>query len=259
MNSASPLSRSLAPLAGIFWSLFFVTSALVAIVWISGFGVAMQDAASFRRTFANPELRESLILLSRAIDPAWIALGAIAVYLGIVRSEGLALARTWAITIMLTGFVITMISVKTSWPLGPVVYPENLGWRIGAVPFGIPLLWFVIVGGSRETFMRLSPRASHFAVSLGTACLSLLTIANLDPIAWKYRAWWLWYPKPFEGPNHAPIQSYVTWLVASFALAWFMRSTRVAPANEKRLSAPMIVWAILNVVVFSTHLALRIR
>jgi uncharacterized membrane protein len=259
MNPPSSLSRSLAPLAGIFWALYLVTSVLVAIVWISGFGEWMLTEPSFIRAIPNSELRSGLVLFSRGIDSAWVALGAVAIYLGLARSEGLSLARRWAVAIMITVFAVTMISVKTRWPLGPIHYRENLGWKIGAVPFGIPLLWLIIVAGSREVALRLNTRAGHSATAITTAILALLTITNLDPVAWKYRAWWLWYPRPFEGPNHAPFQSYATWFVAALVLAWFMRSLRVVPDGAKRPWAPVIVWSVLNSVVLLTHVALRIR
>jgi uncharacterized membrane protein len=257
MNPPSALSRTLAPLAGISWALFVVTSVLVAIVWASGFGEAMLAEPSFKRAVPNPELRTSLVLLSRALDPAWIALGAIAIYLALARSEGLALARRWTLMILITAFLVMTISAKTRWPLGPIYYPENLGWKIGVVPFGVPLLWLIIIAGSREVMLRLTARGGHFAVALGAALLSLLTITNLDPVAWKYRAWWLWYPKPFEGPNHAPLQSYATWFVAALVLAWFMRTVRVEPPGGKRPWSPVIVWAVLNTVALLTHAALQ--
>ena len=214
---------------------------------------------SFKRGVPNPELRTSLVLLSRAIDPAWVTLAAVAIYLGLARSEGLACARRWALMIMLTGFALALISLKTQWPLGPVHYPENLGWKIAAIPFGLPLLWFVIVAGSRETALRLSAHGSHLAITFIAAVLAVISIANLDPVAWKYRAWWLWYPKPFEGPNHAPPQNYATWFLVSLALAWLMRPSRVRPGGEKRPWAPVIVWSVLNVIALMTHLALRVR
>jgi hypothetical protein len=200
-----------------------------------------------------------LVLISRAIDPTWIVLGAIAIYLGIARSEGLAMARRWAVAIILTGFALSALSARFQWPLGPVYFPENLGWTIGPVPFAIPLLWIIIVAGARETALQMLARAGQATVAVTTGLLSLLSVANLDPIAWKYRAWWLWYPKPFEGPNHAPWQSYLTWLLAPIALAWFMRSNCVVPNGGKRPWSPVIVWAVVNVTVVLTHIALRVR
>jgi uncharacterized membrane protein len=259
MNQPSTLSRTLAPLAGVSWALFIVTSVLVAIVWVTGFGEGMLEEGSFKLAIPIPELRSSLVLCSRAIDSVWITLGAVAVYLGLARSEGLAIARRWAIIIMGTGFFFTALSVKTQWPLGPVHYPENLGWTIGPVPFGIPLLWIIVIAGSRELALRIVPRAKHSVIACLTGCFAALTMLNLDPIAWKYRAWWLWYPRPFEGSDHAPLQNYVTWLAAALILGWFMRSMRVVPDGAKRPWAPVIVWAILNGVVLLTQVALRVR
>ena len=259
MNKSSALSRSLGPLAGLSWALFIVTSALVAGVWITGFGEGLLEENSFKRAVPNPELRSSLVLFSRAIDPAWIVLGAVAIYLGTARSEGLAMARRWAVVIMVIGFGLSALSVRFQWPLGPVYFPENLGWTIGPIPFGIPLLWLVIIAGAREAALLILPRAGHAMIAFTTGLLTLLTVANLDPVAWKYRAWWLWYPKPFEGPNHAPWQSYLTWLLASVTLAWIMRSNRVLPQGGKRPWSPVIVWTVLNLTALLTHIALRVR
>jgi uncharacterized membrane protein len=259
MNQPSTLSRALAPLAGFSWALFIVTSVLVAIVWVTGFGEGMLEEGSFKRAIPNPELRSSLVLFSHAIDPVWITLGAVAIYLSLARSEGLATARRWAVVIMTAGFIVTLLSVRTQWPLGPVHYPENLGWTIGPVPFGIPLLWFVVIAGSRELALRIFPRAKHSTIAGLMGCFSGLTMLNLDPIAWKYRAWWLWYPRPFEGSNRAPLQNYGTWIVAALILGWFMRSMRVVPDGAQRPWAPVIVWATLNGVVLLTQIALRVR
>ena len=259
MKTASTFSRTLAPLAGVSWALFIVTSVLVAIAWVTGFGEAMLEEGSFKRAIPNPELRSSLVVFSRAIDPAWITLGAIAIYLGLARSEGLSIARRWAIFIMGTGFIVAIFSVRTRWPLGPVYYPENLGWKIGPVPFGLPLLWFVVIAGSREAALRIFPRAKHSTIACLTGILTGLTALNLDPIAWKYRAWWLWYPRPFEGSDNAPIENFVTWTVAALIIGWVMRSMRIVPDDAKRPWAPMIVWATLNGVVLLTHVALRVR
>jgi hypothetical protein len=107
MNPPSTLSRTLAPLAGILWALFIAASVLVAIVWTSGFGSWAAEDPSFKRLLPNKELRESLVLLSRAIDPTWIALGAAVIYLGIARSEGLAFARLSAKLTFVPGFLVS--------------------------------------------------------------------------------------------------------------------------------------------------------
>jgi len=260
MNSPSPLSRALAPLAGVIWALYLATSVILVAVWITGFGEGHANDPAFKRTFPGEELRSGMILLSRAIDPVWVALGAAVVYLRTAQQEGLDFARRAALITLLPSFLIAMASAgRYHLPLGPIFFPENLGWKIGLVPFGFPLLWFVIIVGSREAALRLLERSSHLKVSLLTGVLSLLTIAILDPIAWRYRAWWLWYPRPFEGPSHAPLQSYLTWAIVAFLAGFLMRSTRIGPSGAPRSWAPVIVWSLLNLSALATMVALRVR
>jgi hypothetical protein len=89
--------------------------------------------------------------------------------------------------------------------------------------------------------------------------LTLGSIVNLDPLAWKYRAWWLWYPTSGTGVNHSPWQSFITWASAGVALAWLMRSPHVVPKMPIRPWAPVIIWAILNGICLLTHAALLLR
>src|SRR5204863_7985824 len=117
----------------------------------------------------------------------------------------------------------------THWPLGPVLYSVHFGIKIGPVPVAVALLWFVIVVSAREVALRALPRAGHTRVAFAAAMLSTLTDANLEPLAWRWRAWWLWYPANFAAPAGPPAQNSATWLVASFALAYAMRPAGVVP------------------------------
>jgi uncharacterized membrane protein len=234
-------------------------SVLTAIVWVTGFGEGTFTNNAIKGSVPSSELRSALALFARALDPVWIALGAVFVYLAVVRAEGLNVGRRWCGLAVIAGFVISSASALTGWPLGPVSFPQNLGWTIGPVPFALPLLWLVLVIGSRELALRLLPRTGHGMVSIVTGALTLGTIVNLDPLAWKYRGWWLWYPTPGTGANHAPWQSFITWGCAAVALAWLMRSPHVAPRIKNRPWAPAIVWGVLNSVCLLTHLALRMR
>jgi putative membrane protein len=205
------------------------------------------------------ELRSALALFSRGLDSVWTALGAVLVYLAVVRAEGIDVARRWCGLAIIVGFIVSAASAATGWPLGPVSFPQNLGWKIGPVPFALPLLWLLLIIGSREVALRLLPKAGHASVSLLTGALTLGSILNLDPIAWKYRAWWLWYPLPGTGLNHAPWQCFITWACAGVGLAWLMRSPHVAPRVPVRPMAPVTVWCVLNGICAVTDLALRLR
>jgi uncharacterized membrane protein len=138
-----------------------------------------------------------------------------------------------------------------------VFYPENLGWKIGPVPFAVPLLWLIILIGARETTWRLLPRAGHGLVMVGTGVLVLLSVANIEPVVWKYRAWWIWYLGPDRHAGHTPWQNYVSWFLASVALAWLMRSPHVVPRMARRPVSPIAAILFLNALALLTHARLR--
>ena len=125
--------------------------------------------------------------------------------------------------------------------------------RIGPVPFGLLLMWFAFVVGARSLALRLSPRASHFQISIAAGLLVALTAANLDPLAWRFRAFWLWHPVSDVPPILAFLQNISTWLFASFGFAFVMRETRVASASLGGFPRPAMVIIIFNAVFLLTH------
>src|SRR5258707_331469 len=63
-------------------------------------------------------------------------------------------------------------------------YTDRLGWKLGPVPFGWPLLACAILFGSREAVSRLFPRFSHGQMAVGVGVAATLTDLNLEPLAW---------------------------------------------------------------------------
>ena len=250
----SALRRAFAPLVGVFWTLFAVWSFLVALVWTTGWG-----EVQLAEHVHNPGLRGALIWMFRALDPIWITLGAINVYIPLARTEGLSAARRWSVVVLLCGIVVPLASVLTRWPLGPIYYPLNFGIKLGPVPFALPLLWLVLVVGARDAAQRLLPRVSHFVTVFLAGLFVLATDLNLEPLAWKWRAWWLWYPADRTAPGHPPWQNYATWLVAGIALATMMRSTHVARRPAPLPFEPCAVLIMVNAVCLLTHLVLFLR
>lgn len=231
----------------------------MAVIWLSGFGDSTLADPAFVRWIPNRDLRAALGVVAHGIDAAWLVLGAINLYLALVRTEGIAVARRWSVMVLATGFALPAISAFTDWPLGPVFYPQNLGLKIGPVPFGVPLLWLVMVLGAREASWRFLPRSGHGTLACATGLLVLLTDIILEPLAWKYRAWWLWYPGPGAHPAHAPWTNFLSWLVAGGGLAWAMRTPHVAPRVTRQPISPVAAILFLNGLALSTHLALRWR
>jgi hypothetical protein len=250
VSSASPFLRSLASLG---WPLFLACSVLLAVVWIGGVG-----EGSFAG-IANADLRAALAWSARGIDVLWLALAAAAAYFALVRTEGLAVARRWATLVLGVSFLLAVASVLTRWPLGAVFFPENLGWKLGPVPLGWPLLWLVVVVGAREAVLRWRPRAAHHTVALLAGVLCLATAVNLDPLAWKFRVWWLWHPADLAAPAHPPLRSFAVWLLGGAALAWAMRSPHLVPRVRSRPWPPLLALLLLNAVALLTHLARALR
>jgi uncharacterized membrane protein len=239
--------------------LLVAVSILAALIWVTGFGQAAISEPGFARLIPNRDLRSALAAAARGIDATWIVLASIACYLALVRTDGIAAARRWSGMALFAGLVVPSFSAITSWPLGPVFYPVNLGLKIGPIPYSVPLLWLVIVLGAREFAWRVLPRAGHGTIALASAIIALATDLNLEPIAWKYRAWWLWYPTPGLHASHAPWQNFISWFFISLGLAWLMRPADVAPRVTRRPIAPLFAILFLNALALATHLALRWR
>ena len=247
-RSDSSLARAIAPLVGSLWTLFVVWTVIVAAVWTTGYG-----DAQLGEQVKNAGLRAALALVLHALDAVWITLGAVNVYLTLARAEGLAVARGWAALVIGVAFVIASASALWHWPLGPVHYPGNFGVKLGPVPLAVPLLWLIVILGARESALALLPRASHARIAVATAILCAITDLNLEPLAWTWRAWWLWYPADLAAPSLPPPQNFATWLLVGGALAWTMRPRSVVPHMAKRPFEPIAALALLNAVCLLTH------
>jgi len=245
---ASPL----ASLATLMWPLYLACTALVALVWVSGFGPGMLASSDLQRKLPGAELRTALALFSRALDPAWITLGAANAYFAVVRAEGLSRARRWCALVLAGAFTISALSAATRWPLGPVYFPSNLGIKIGPVPFALPFLWLLIIAGARDTVRRVFPvlRDGASAAIVGACCA--VTHLLLDPIAWKVRAWWLWYPAPLPAANTAPWQSHVAWFAGGCIAALTLRPhAHSFRPTWIRLTAAPVYLVFLGVVILA--------
>ncbi len=246
----SLLARAFEPFASGLWILFVIWTALVAVVWSSGFG-----EAELRERVSNPGLLGALEFFLASLDAAWIALGAANIHLALSAEEGLPTARRWALIVLAGAGIAAALSERSAFPLGPIHYTSRLGMRIGPVPFGLPLLWFALVTGARALALRCAPRTSHARAAFATGMLAALADVSLEPIAWKARAFWIWYPATTPAPAWPPVQNSIAWLAISWAFAFAMRETRVAAASGGSFPRPALVFLIFNAVFLLTHAA----
>ncbi len=245
---SSALAHWLEPFAAGLWILFLLWTGGIAVLWTSGIGEAEITA------LGHPELRAALLWLLPLADPAWVALAAGNVYVAVAAEHGLATARRWACLILGATLGLGAVSAWRDWPLGPIHFTNRLGPRLGPIPFGLPLLWLAVLLGARDVLGRFAPRASHGQIALGTGVLAALTDLNLEPVAWKARAFWLWYPAQLPAPGSPPIQNYATWLIAGALLAFLLREPTVV-RSAARNARPAITFCLVNAVFLATNAA----
>lgn len=248
MASRQPslIARALEPFAAGLWTLFLIWTAIVAVVWLGEIG-----HADLQERITNPGLRNALEFCLRSLDSAWFALGAANVYLGLVEEESLAVARRWASIVIGGAWLISALSEWTTYPLGAIHYTAQLGMRIGPVPFGVLLMWLAFVVGARSLAMRLAPRASHLQVSIAAGALVAITAANLDPLAWRFRAFWLW--RTDFAALWPYLQNIASWFLGSLGFAFAMRETRVGSLPSAGFPRAAIVLIIFNIIFLASH------
>ena len=238
------LARSLEPLINSLWILFLVWTAVVAALWL---GVENTVPG-----IANEGLRAAATIIVKASDTLWLVLAAGNLYLHLAEKEGIARARVVALMIGLTSCAIAACSVWTSYPLGAAFYTTRLGMKLGPVPLGWPLLWFIVVIGGREFAGKLFRRASHQTLALLTGGLALLTAFNMEPIATKLRLYWFWYLPGSHLPSPVLWRNYATWLVLACVLAWFIREQRMVSLRAPSWR-PALVLVIVNGIFILGH------
>lgn len=251
-NTPSTFARHLSPLAGSLWIFFLILSALMAPVWAFDIG-----EAQIRSAIAVPELREALLWLSGIIDVVWMAVAAVVVYSSLVRKAGLSAARRMGALVLGCSWLVGALSVWSGWPLGQIHFTSRFGALFGAVSLGWLLLWCVVIFGARDAALALLPRASHPQTALLAALLAGLTDLNLEPLASKTRAWWLWMertPHPF-----AALQSSLVWCLAGLALAWCFRAPILAKAGSARWPRSVQVFVLFNALLVLAHIGSALR
>jgi len=213
-----------------------------------------------RAWIADPALQAALVQVFNALDGTWITLAAINTYFFLAQAEGIATTRRWFLLILLGTGAAAWIGARTGFPFGPIAFTEKLGMRIGRVlPFSLPLLWFTVLLNARYFALRLFPRISHWQLALATAALALFTDMNLEPVAWKMRAYWIWYPLALSAPAFPPVQNYVSWFVLAFVLAGSLRETSVVVMRRGSSRRPMAIFLLVNTVFLAANTVRLLR
>lgn len=252
----STLGRWLEPFVSGLWFVFLIWTAWMACVWSLPIG----DAA-LARWIGNRDLRAVLEGLIRIGDIAWITLAATSVHLWLAETEGLATARRWALIVGGGTAVLGACSVRSGFPLGAIQYSNQLGMKLGPVPIGLPLLWFTMVVGARQTVLLCWPGAGQVPLALATGGLALITDVNLEPVAAKLRAFWFWRAQSPDLPPYfsPPWANYAAWFLAASVLTFALREERVAVNAGRDFHRPIAVFLLLNAVFLAANLGRLLR
>ena len=249
------LARWLEPLVSGLWIFFLLWTAWIACVWIFAIGDASLDG------IANRDLRAVLVWIIGVGDIAWITLAAASVHLWLAETEGLATARRWALIVGGGVAALGTVSALTGWPLGAIQYSTQLGMKFGPVPVGLPLLWYALIIGARQTVLWWRPSAAPVPLALGTGALALLVDVNIEPIASKLRAFWLWRAAdPAQPPVFTPPWTgCAAWFLTAAVLVFCLREERVTASPRRDALRPVAIFLLLNTVFLAAHLGRWLR
>lgn len=232
------------------WWLFLAWTAVVACVMPFEIGPHTVDAL-----VRSAPLNALLKYVLSVADAVWIVLGASVVYLGVIRDAG-ALARVWSGIILAGSALIGTVGARTDCPFGPLEFTDNMGARLfGVLPFTIPLLWLIVVLAGRYLVLWRFPCANRWQIASATALLALLTDLNLEFVAWKVRAYWIWYPAgtplAFNPPAWPPWQNFAAWFTIAFLLTALLPDVTRPP--RAGVARPILILVALNALFLLVH------
>ena len=122
------------------------------------------------------------------------------------------------------------------------------------LPVAIPLAWLTILLCGRYVTLWLFPAAARWQIALGVAFVAVLTDINLEFIAWKVRAYWIWYPHLRAAPpSWPPVQNYLSWFVLSFGLAWLLPPNYRMRLRAPGVTRPLVVLSVMNGLFLLVH------
>lgn len=185
-------------------------------------------------------------------DVVWVLLLAMAAYLELVATGGLARARLFAgIALVVFGGMV-LLTALTGWPLGPMRFTGPEALRLGGVfPLLPPLALFACLALCRRAMAVAFPDSGVNALAGLAAGIFTLTAANGLIFLCKVRLWWLW--NPWEDGSAAGAAMFG---LGSLAAAAFFLS-RIHPEDTalklSRWSRAAFVLGIVNLLFLAAN------
>lgn len=156
-----------------------------------------------------PWLSHFILLCLKTGDPILILLAFANTHLQAARQWTPAIARRWAVIVLIASFAIESCGALTGLPFGTYHYTDRFGPLLGVVPLTIPLAWHVVVTNALFIARALAPYSSQMVEAIVAALICTLYDFVLEPFATTVKHYWVWT----EGS--IPPLNYVAWFVLS--------------------------------------------
>lgn len=137
-------------------------------------------------------------------------------------------------TVLVSGFIIEWIGVKTGLVFGHYYYGKNLGLLLFDIPLIIGVNWLLLSYSSsilaQRVMLYFSLSASVIHQSLLASFLMVLVDMFIEPVA-SACGFWFWKD------GSIPIQNFVAWFVFSFAFNYLFARLKI---SSKNIIAPFL-------------------
>jgi len=226
------------------WNIVDYLALLAFVIWGAA-GLTFEIQHIMPDTIAHWQLSAPLRQFVGACqhygDEILILLAFINTHLHAARQWTAAIARKWAIIILLCAYAIEAIGTQTSLPFGSYTYTDNFGPKVWVVPLTIPFAWHIVVTNALFIVRAIVPHVSEWgeAALVGVICTTYDFI--LEPFATTTKHYWNW------AGGTIPHLNYVAWFVLSAALVYFFAPT--LSTTYRRDPRPFIV-LLLTVLIF---------
>jgi putative membrane protein len=136
-------------------------------------------------------------------------------------------------SIMITGYLVEVIGVKTGILFGEYQYDRALGFKVLDVPPLIGVNWFLLVFSS-GMISKLFGISRFFKVVFAAALMVILDL-SLEPVAMQYD-FWSWKN------DHVPLLNYGSWFVISLIFQALFQRLELKQLNRFSIILFIVQW-----------------
>ncbi len=144
------------------------------------------------------------------------------------------------LVIMILGFVVELIGIKTGFPFGFYSYSTVLGPQIGNTPLIMGVNWGMLVYAGTLFFH--SKAIPNWLKPIFTGLLLVILDIFLEPFAIKWSLW-TWYE------TVPPFQNYLSWTIIAIFFSWLLSRFITKPMNNKIAAFVLIIQFLFFVIL----------